>query len=113
MRNPLGPCGSEFIVSGRAKGVILQHAPFRTYYDDLEEFGCRIPDVAEDINMLELLGAETLALTLNSRGGNEQGMTTEQEKLTARLGIPVIRPLEEGVEMLLDVIRRYMQRQSR
>ena len=113
LRNPLGPCGSEFIVSGRARGVILQHAPFRTYYDDLEEFGCQIPDVAEDINMLELLGAETLALTLNSQGGSEQGMITEQEKLTARLGIPVIRPLEEGVETLLKVIKRYMQRPSR
>lgn len=113
LRNPLGPCGSEFVVSGRAKGVILQHAPFRTYYDDLEKFGCRIPDVAEDINLLELLGAETLALTLNSHGGGEQGMLMEQEKLTARLGIPVNRPLEEGVGTLLNVIKRYMRCQPR
>ena len=27
LRNPSGPCGSEFLLSGRAKGVILQHAP--------------------------------------------------------------------------------------
>jgi len=109
LRNPLGPCGSEFIVSGRAKGVILQHAPFRTYYDDLEEFECRIPDVAEDIRLLELLGAETLALTLNNQGGDEQDMIAEQNKLTVRLGIPVVRPLEEGVGALLDVINWFRQ----
>ncbi len=27
LRNPSGPCGSEFIVSGNLEGVILQHAP--------------------------------------------------------------------------------------
>jgi uncharacterized NAD-dependent epimerase/dehydratase family protein len=109
LRNPLGPCGSEFIVSGRAKGVILQHAPFRTFYDDLEEFGCRIPDVAEEINLIEMLGAETLALTLNCQGGGEQSVIEEQNRLIARLGIPVVRPLEEGVEALLELIKGYMQ----
>jgi uncharacterized NAD-dependent epimerase/dehydratase family protein len=113
LRNPLGPCGSEFIVSGRAKGVILQHAPFRPYYDDLEKFKCRIPDVAEEIRLIELLGAETLALTLNSQGGDEPGMIAAQEKLTDRLGIPVVRPLEEGVGALLDVIKRFMKGQSK
>jgi len=113
LRNPLGPCGSEFIVSGRARGVILQHAPFRTYYDDLEKFKCRIPDVAEEIRLIELLGAETLALTLNSEGGGEEAMIAQQEKLTARLAIPVVRPLEEGVAALLDVIKRFMQNASK
>ncbi len=27
LRNPSGPCGSEFLLSGGARGVILQHAP--------------------------------------------------------------------------------------
>jgi uncharacterized NAD-dependent epimerase/dehydratase family protein len=113
LRNPLGPCGSEFIVSGRARGVILQHAPFRTYYDDLEKFKFRIPDVAEEITLIKLLGAETLALTLNSQGGDEPGLVAQQEKLTARLGIPVVRPLEEGVVALLDVIGKFMQGSSK
>ena len=29
LRNPSGPCGSEFLLSGGARGVILQHAPGR------------------------------------------------------------------------------------
>ena len=27
LRNPSGPCGSEYLLSANAKGVILQHAP--------------------------------------------------------------------------------------
>src|SRR4029453_16608329 len=27
LRNPSGPCGSEFLLSGGARGVVLQHAP--------------------------------------------------------------------------------------
>ena len=40
LRNPSGPCGSELILSGGARGVVLQHAPGRHYFDGLEELGC-------------------------------------------------------------------------
>src|SRR5215831_17987650 len=45
LRNPSGPCGSEFLLSGGARGVILQHAPGRIYFDGEEELGSRIPSV--------------------------------------------------------------------
>ena len=49
LRNPSGPCGSEFLLSGGAKGVILQHAPARVFYEGLEELGYRIPPLSDEI----------------------------------------------------------------
>ncbi len=33
LRNPSGPCGAEFLLSGAARGVILQHAPGREFFE--------------------------------------------------------------------------------
>ena len=47
LRNPAGPCGIELLLGGACSGAILQHAPGRVHYEDLDERGCRIPPVAE------------------------------------------------------------------
>ena len=108
MRNPSGPCGSEIIVSANAKGIILQHAPFRTHYEELESLGCRLPDIADEIKLIKMYGAKTLAVSLNGEGGTEEDLIRYQGELAQKLGLPVIRPLQEGLEGLLPVIRRFM-----
>jgi uncharacterized NAD-dependent epimerase/dehydratase family protein len=108
MRNPSGPCGSEIIVSANAKGIILQHAPFRTHYEELASLGCRLPDVADEIELIKMYGAKTLAVSLNGEGGTAEELIRYQDELAQRLGLPVIRPLQEGVEGLLPVIRRFI-----
>jgi uncharacterized NAD-dependent epimerase/dehydratase family protein len=112
LRNPSGPCGSEFLLSGRATGVILQHAPARTSYEGLEEFGLRIPPVADEIALLATFGARTLAVTLNGEGLAPRALIAEQDRLRAELGIPVVRPLEEGVAALVPVVREFLARPS-
>ena len=109
LRNPFGPCGSEFLISGNAKGVILQHVPFRTFFEDLEELGCRLPTVECEIKLIEMYGAKTLAVALNWDGGNPEQRIAYQKKLADKLQIPVISPLEEGVEPLLDNIRGFIK----
>lgn len=108
LRNPSGPCGSEFLLSGRAAGVILQHAPGRVHYEGLEEFGLRIPPVADEIALIRTLGARTLAVTLNGEGLTPEALRTDQQLLSRELGIPVVRPLEEGVEALVPVVREFL-----
>jgi uncharacterized NAD-dependent epimerase/dehydratase family protein len=108
LRNPSGPCGSEFILSGRAAGVILQHAPGRTFYEGLEEFDLRIPPVADEIELIHRLGARTLAVTLNGEGMTPEALRAEQQRLRWGLGVPVIRPLEEGVGALVPVVREFL-----
>lgn len=109
LRNPSGPCGSEFLLSGNVKGVILQHAPFRTYFEELEELGCFLPAVEDEIALVKMYGARTLAVALNGDGGDDQSLIVYQNELIQRLRIPVIRPLQEGVDGLLPVIRGFMQ----
>jgi len=108
LRNPSGPCGSEFLVSGRATGVILQHAPGRAHYEGLEDFGLRIPPVSDEIDLIRRYGARTLAVTLNGEGMTPEALRAEQQRLRWALGIPVVRPLEEGVGALLPVIREFL-----
>ena len=108
LRNPSGPCGSEIIVSANVKGVILQHAPFREHYEELEHLGCLLPDVKNEIELIRMYGAQTLAVTLNGEGGTREKLTEYQQKLAQRLQLPVVCPLYEGTEALLPVIKSFI-----
>ncbi|MBC8123586.1 MAG: DUF1611 domain-containing protein [Gemmatimonadaceae bacterium] len=108
LRNPAGPCGSEFILSGEARGVILQHAPGRLHFDGHEDQGYRIPPVEEEIALIRLLGAEVLALTLNGQGLSTAELVEARKRLEEQLGLPVICPLEEGMDPLIPVVRAFM-----
>ncbi len=109
LRNPSGPCGSELILSGGARGVVLQHAPARRCFEGFEEKACRIPSVAEEIELIRLLGARTLALTLNSEGLTVEEARIRGKGLERELGIPVALPLEDGVESLIPSIREFLR----
>jgi len=105
LRNPMGPCGSELILAGGTRGVILQHAPAREFFDELEDLGCCIPPIEEEIHLIRCLGAEVWAVTLN-----EEGMTFElaqeaRSGLTERLAIPVILPLRDDLGYLVEIIK--------
>jgi uncharacterized NAD-dependent epimerase/dehydratase family protein len=109
LRNPSGPCGSELVLSGGARGVILQHAPGRLYFEGFEGEAYRIPPVTEEIDLIRLLGARTLALTLNGEGLTPEGLKLQRERLQRDLRIPVALPLEEGVESMVPVLREFVR----
>jgi uncharacterized NAD-dependent epimerase/dehydratase family protein len=108
LRNPSGPCGSELVLSGGARGVILQHAPGRVFFEGHEKEGCRIPPVEEEIQLLRLLGARTLALTLNGQHLTSEILRAAAANLESRLGIPAVLPLEDGVDSLVPVVREFL-----
>lgn len=105
LRNPSGPGGSEFLVSGRAHHVVLQHAPGRQYYYGYEDQQLAIPSLESEIDLIRMYGAEVIALTLNTQGLTVEEARAYQEKYRQTLGIPVVLPLEEGLETLVPVIR--------
>jgi len=112
LRNPFGPSGSEILLSGQAKAAILMHAPFRKYFEETELPQCLIPSVETEIELIKMYGAQTLAVALNGAHGDRRQLIEVQKNLTQKLNCPVIRPLEEGVEMLLSLIRDYINQQT-
>jgi uncharacterized NAD-dependent epimerase/dehydratase family protein len=109
LRNPSGPCGAELLVSGQARGVILQHAPGRRCFRGRE--GWPLPSLAEEIQLIRLYGAEVLAVALSSEGMTPAALAEAQRAMSAELGLPVIRPLDDGLGPLVPVIRRYLEAQ--
>jgi uncharacterized NAD-dependent epimerase/dehydratase family protein len=108
LRNPSGPCGSEFLKSGNVKGVILQHAPGRKYFDGVDYMQGILPPVEDEIELIRFYGARTLAVTLKEEGWNDAKMKAYQDELAKKLNIPVIRPLKENMDTLLPVIRDFI-----
>ncbi len=109
LRNPSGPCGAELLLSAAVQGVILQHAPGREFFEGYESLGCRLPSVDDEIRLIACYGVPTLAVTLHGQGLSSQELAETQQTLQTRLGIPVVRALEEGMEALLAVVRRLLQ----
>lgn len=103
LRNPGGPCGAELLLAGGAKAVVLQHVPGRKCFDGHE--GHEIPPVGSEIELIAAYGARTLALTLNGEGLSDGELARVQRDLEDYLGIPVIRPLAEGVDRLVPLAR--------
>jgi len=68
--------------------------------------------VSEDIELIRLLGARTLALTLNDDGLTPNEIRAERDRLCRTLGLPVVIPLMEGVEALIPVIRQYIDEET-
>ena len=106
LRNPSGPCGSEFLVSGMADAVILVHAPGRTYYKGWEHTGRKIPPISNEIELVRMYGVETIGIALNTLELTFDEAIRWQEKLEQELDIPVVLPIEQGVERLLPAVKK-------
>jgi uncharacterized NAD-dependent epimerase/dehydratase family protein len=112
LRNPSGPCGAEFLLSGNTKDVILHHAPGREFYEGTEAIEFRILPIESEIELIKMYGAEVIAVTLNNENKTTAELKTYRDELQQKLGIPVVLPLEEGVDGLLPVVQDFMKRSS-
>lgn len=113
LRNPSGPCGSEFICSAMAKGVILQYAPKQKYFlADNNRKLLPIPPIEEEMELIRLYGAQPLAVTLNSSNLSIKELFKEQKKLENLLGVPVVSPMEHGMGEIIPIVKDYVETQS-
>lgn len=102
LRNPSGPCGPEYLISANAKKVVLVHEVKKEYYDDLPSWG-PLPTVSSEIELIQAYGSQVIALSLNTRGCTPGEAKAAQTKYQQELGIPVVLPLEEGVEDIISL----------
>lgn len=110
LRNPSGPAGAEWIVSADATAVVLQHNPARKQYKDMEYYPAYIPDPKDEIDLIKIYGAPTVALTINSAKMTEKDARDYAGKYEKSLGIPVILPLEDGVDRLVPIFKDMIEK---
>ena len=103
LRNPSGPAGAEFLVSGQVKYVVLQHAPARKFF---EGFSIAIPSLESEVELIRFYGAEVIGIALNSKGLTREEALAYKQQYQEKLKIPVVLPVEEGIQELLPTIRR-------
>jgi len=103
LQNPTGPCGAEFLISGKADGVVLQHAPGRKYFGDEPDLG-EIPPLGTELELIRLYGSRTMAITLNTSGLSAHQADEFQAEYQKEFGIPVFQPLKDGVTEIIKSI---------
>jgi uncharacterized NAD-dependent epimerase/dehydratase family protein len=106
LRNPSGPAGAEWIVSADADGVVLQHNPPRKQYKDMEYYPAYIPDPKDEIELIRIYGAPTVALTINTMKMKEREAREYAKTYQEKLKIPVVLPLEDGVDSLVPLFEK-------
>lgn len=105
LRNPSGPAGSEWIVSGDANAVVLQHHPPRKQYKDMEYYPAYIPELKDEIALIKIYGAPTVGITVNTAKMTAQQARDYAAEKEHELGIPVVLPLEDGVDRLVTIFK--------
>lgn len=105
LRNPSGPCGPEFLISGNARHTVLVHEIKREFYDENAEWG-RIHSVESEINLIEAYNSRVIALVLNTRNCSKQEALEAKTHYSDKLGIPVLLPIEEGIGPILPILER-------
>jgi uncharacterized NAD-dependent epimerase/dehydratase family protein len=108
LRNPAGPCGTEILLSGGARGLILQHAAGRRFYRDVAATAWPIPHPRDDIELARLCGASTLAVALHAGVLDDAAMRAEAAVLADELALPVVLPLADGIDALLPLVRKFV-----
>ncbi|CAN5509471.1 DUF1611 domain-containing protein [soil metagenome] len=108
LRNPTGPCGSEMLVSGNAKHVILVHAPKRKYYEDVVDWG-EIHSIASEIALVKMYGSLVIAVALNTEHCSDEEALQFQQQYETEFQLPVVLPLQQGVEKIIPAIQSLMK----
>ena len=109
LRNPSGPAGAEWIISADANAVVLQHHPIRKRYKDMEYYPADIPTPKEEVELIKIYGAPTVALTINTSRMKVHEARQFAGQYEKELGIPVVLPLEDGVEKLIPVFEKLIK----
>jgi len=104
LRNPSGPAGAEFLVSGNAKYTVLVHAPKRKHFEHTPAWG-EIPSIQSEIELIRYYGSTVIAVALNTEDCSTEEAYEFQRTLEAELNLPVLLPLQEGVQKLLPVLK--------
>jgi len=64
-----------------------------------------------ELELIRLYGSRVLAITLNTSRLTMSEARIFQEKIAQETGLPVILPLEDGMDRLSDIVKAYITNQ--
>lgn len=111
MQNPSTPCGAEIILSGAVHGVVLQHVPGRKSFSGLGSIPGPSPSLETEIAILSAYGKPLLGICLNFSEADNLGRNFVDE-LRQRYAVPVVAPLLEPIDPILDAIANLHHRKT-
>jgi len=108
LRNPSGPCGAELMLSGGARGVILQHAPARRFFDDQEHLENVIPSLTSEIALIGMYGPRVLAIALNHEHLPESERESTRARIARETGLPTFYPLLDDLAPIAGLVAEFV-----
>ena len=76
----------------------------------MEYYPAYIPDPKDEIALIKIYGAPTVALTINTAKMKENEARDYAAKYQKELGIPAILPLEDGVDQLIPIFKELINK---
>ena len=93
-----------------ADAAIIQHNPPRKKYKGLEDYPALIPDLKDEVALIKIYGAPTVAITINTHKMTDKEARDYAAAKEKELGMPVILPLEDGVARLIPIFKDMIEK---
>jgi uncharacterized NAD-dependent epimerase/dehydratase family protein len=101
--HPFFPGGFEILAAGQVHGFILVDAPKRPHLDGFPDYP--MPDPKRVVNIAEMLTEKKLlGVGLNHEQMSTSEIVFAKNKYQNMFKVPVLEPLSEGVDTLVDAI---------
>jgi len=104
--HPFFPGGFEILAAGSIHCFLLVDAPGRPHLDGFPSYP--MPDPRRVVKIAELLtGKPLLGIGINNENLSLKDIKIQKEKLSKIFNVPVVEPIHEGVNILLDAMEDF------
>jgi uncharacterized NAD-dependent epimerase/dehydratase family protein len=106
--SPAHPGGLEVIAGARPDCIVLQHAPGRRYYEDMEGFP--IHAIERQIAVVEMIaGRRVVAVALSGEDFSFENAARARGRIESETGLPAVDPLRDGVDDIVEAVLPYVR----
>ena len=74
----------------------------------MEELGLQIPEIEDEIELIQKYGAKVIGVGLNDEGLEMDQLRSIQRSISTKMNIPVVLPLTDGVNEIVDGIQTFI-----
>jgi len=108
LMNPAYPGGFELLAAGRARCVVMQHAPAREEYDGFPGF--KLDPLEKQIAAVEAVSrAKVVAVTVNHEDMELAEVPAACADITKRTGLPACDVLLDGAAPVVEALRPWLE----